>query len=160
MNWVSFPAQQVRNDPQVQRQRKLRLGSAVLGAGQSEKEMSTTIQIHSTLETIECHSCGILFAMPERTLRECRDNGREFFCPNGHSAVFLKSEVQRLKEALEEKSKLLIKAQCEVAKQKQIVDELETKAARVKNGVCPCCNRTFQNLMRHMKSKHPEAAKK
>lgn len=122
--------------------------------------MSTTIQINSTLETIECPSCGILFAMPARTLLECRDNGREFFCPNGHSAVFRKSEVQRLKEALEEKGQLLISAQCEVAKQKQIVDELSSVAARVKNGVCPCCNRTFQNLMRHMKNKHPEIEKK
>jgi hypothetical protein len=22
-------------------------------------------------------------------------------------------------------------------------------------GVCPCCNRTFQQLARHMKAKHP-----
>lgn len=26
---------------------------------------------------------------------------------------------------------------------------------RVKNGVCPCCNRTFVNLQRHMHTKHP-----
>ncbi|WP_165394478.1 helix-turn-helix domain-containing protein [Pseudoxanthomonas winnipegensis] len=27
---------------------------------------------------------------------------------------------------------------------------------RVMNGVCPCCNRTFENLRRHMHDKHPE----
>jgi hypothetical protein len=26
---------------------------------------------------------------------------------------------------------------------------------RIQSGVCPCCNRTFENLGRHMKSKHP-----
>jgi hypothetical protein len=26
----------------------------------------------------------------------------------------------------------------------------------VANGVCPCCNRTFQNLARHMAGKHPD----
>lgn len=26
------------------------------------------------------------------------------------------------------------------------------------HGVCPCCNRTFQQLARHMKSKHPDYA--
>lgn len=25
---------------------------------------------------------------------------------------------------------------------------------RVANGVCPCCNRTFANLQRHMSTKH------
>jgi hypothetical protein len=29
---------------------------------------------------------------------------------------------------------------------------------RVAKGVCPCCNRTFQNLADHMKSKHPDYA--
>jgi hypothetical protein len=27
---------------------------------------------------------------------------------------------------------------------------------RVGNGVCPCCNRTFEDLARHMKVKHRE----
>ena len=27
---------------------------------------------------------------------------------------------------------------------------------RVMNGVCPCCNRTFQNLREHMKSEHAD----
>ena len=26
---------------------------------------------------------------------------------------------------------------------------------RVAKGVCPCCNRMFENMARHMKSKHP-----
>ncbi len=26
---------------------------------------------------------------------------------------------------------------------------------RVGSGVCPCCSRTFQQLARHMKAKHP-----
>ena len=27
---------------------------------------------------------------------------------------------------------------------------------RASAGVCPCCNRSFQNLRRHMGNKHPE----
>lgn len=30
---------------------------------------------------------------------------------------------------------------------------------RLAGGVCPCCQRTFENLGRHMKTKHPEYAK-
>jgi DNA repair exonuclease SbcCD ATPase subunit len=29
---------------------------------------------------------------------------------------------------------------------------------RVGKGVCPCCNRSFENLKRHMVSKHPDYA--
>ncbi|MFB3077027.1 MAG: hypothetical protein ACE1Y4_03380 [Lysobacterales bacterium] len=36
-------------------------------------------------------------------------------------------------------------------------------ATRIKNrvarGVCPCCNRSFTNLHRHMESKHPNYLK-
>lgn len=32
-------------------------------------------------------------------------------------------------------------------------EQLETRAA---NGVCPCCHRTFKQLARHMKTKHPD----
>ena len=27
---------------------------------------------------------------------------------------------------------------------------------RVKNGVCPCCNRSFTSLWQHIKNEHPE----
>lgn len=27
---------------------------------------------------------------------------------------------------------------------------------RVSKGVCPCCNRSFENLKNHMESQHPE----
>lgn len=29
---------------------------------------------------------------------------------------------------------------------------------RIANGVCPCCDRSFTNLQRHMASKHPDYA--
>jgi hypothetical protein len=32
-------------------------------------------------------------------------------------------------------------------------------AYRIGNGVCPCCNRSFTNLRRHMTTKHPEYPK-
>lgn len=35
---------------------------------------------------------------------------------------------------------------------KGVVTKLKKRAA---NGVCPCCNRTFVDLARHMAGKHP-----
>jgi len=42
---------------------------------------------------------------------------------------------------------------------KAIRGELTKLKKRVTNGVCPCCHRSFQNLRRHMATKHPNEAK-
>ena len=36
---------------------------------------------------------------------------------------------------------------------------LAKQKKRISHGVCICCNRTFQNLKRHMETQHPEMAK-
>jgi len=36
--------------------------------------------------------------------------------------------------------------------------ELKRVKRRINGGVCTCCNRTFTNLARHMKTKHPVVA--
>ena len=36
----------------------------------------------------------------------------------------------------------------------QVAKAHKRMRTRVMNGVCPCCNRTFQNLLRHMQTEH------
>lgn len=126
--------------------------------------MTYTITQDVTLVTHECGSCGVLFAMPVKLKEEClRDQSRSFYCPNGHGRHFVgKTEEQRLREQLDRT----------LARERAARDQLEaaerSRAAlkgvvtktkkRVGNGVCPCCNRTFQNLARHMGTKHPDYA--
>lgn len=49
--------------------------------------------------------------------------------------------------------------QDEISAEKKRADNAEKKIIQTKRralaGVCPCCTRTFQNVQRHMKSKHP-----
>jgi chromosome segregation ATPase len=89
-----------------------------------------------------------------------RQDGGHFFCPNGHSQHFTESEVARLSKKLEEQMRVATKmAECaRMAERSAQKAQAETKRLkrRISAGVCPCCNRTFQNLARHMKSKHPE----
>ncbi len=35
-------------------------------------------------------------------------------------------------------------------------NERDRVLARIKAGVCPCCNRSFKNVRRHMASQHPD----
>lgn len=115
----------------------------------------------TTLTETTCCSCGITFAMPENFLRKKKETHANFYCPNGHTLHYAhKSEAEELKDKLareksqhdqtlaelEEKNKTLIAIKGHLTRQKK----------RIAAGVCPCCNRTFQNVHRHMESQHPE----
>lgn len=108
-----------------------------------------------------CCACGIPFAMTADFMRRRRNDHKEFYCPNGHRQWYSgKTEAQKLREELERKQRALeAEAGRAMALERQR-DKVSRSYAkmreRVKNGVCPCCNRTFQNLMQHMKTQHPE----
>lgn len=126
-----------------------------------------TVKAEIKLETTECSACGIIFAMPDYFLNDLRVSGRKFCCPNGHSLWFGKSEADKLKIELkraERQAKLY--EQWYQAEQEDHQHTRRRLAAtqgvvtktkkRIANGVCPCCNRHFVNLHRHMETKHPD----
>jgi DNA-binding XRE family transcriptional regulator len=83
----------------------------------------------------------------------------DWFCPRGHAQHYIgKSEEQKLREEVERQRQM---REAEEARRLRVEQERDQVArahhkmrVRVMNGVCPCCNRTFQNLMQHMKSEH------
>ena len=118
------------------------------------------------LEVVTCCSCGIPFGMPDYHKKRLLATGDEFWCPNGHRQYFSESDVQRLERQLKES-----KRQVELFKGCYEIEQADhdytrrrlsatkgvlTKTkSRVANGICPCCNRHFENLQRHMGNKHP-----
>ncbi len=124
-------------------------------------------EIITQLKPMECGECGIVFAISEAKYNRCRQSGEGWYCPNGHSRVFsssentelkykverLEREVQRSKDYIQEKNHQILQLNYSVRAQKAAKTKILN---RVKNGVCPCCNRTFANLQNHFKSKHPE----
>lgn len=111
----------------------------------------------------ECGGCGIPFFVPTKWLNAKIENHGSFHCPNGCDRVFTgKSKAEKLEQEL--RNLQLRKEQSEQELQNRWLDtlsekkKLERKLKRVHKGVCPCCNRTFENLQRHMKIKHPEKA--
>jgi hypothetical protein len=117
------------------------------------------------LET--CCGCGIPFGMTQGFMDMRRNDGEIFYCPNGHSQHYAHST----KEKLEDMKKALSNAQQDTRWWRE---EAESKAkslsatkgqvTRIKNriakGICPCCNRQFLDLNRHMDNQHPEYIKK
>jgi hypothetical protein len=104
--------------------------------------MQTTVYI--TLVHVTCCECGTVFGIVERHQAQLRESSATFYCPNGHELVYGESETERLKRDL-------YRAE---ADRKYYKTQLTRTKNRIAGGVCPCCNRSFENLRRHMATKH------
>jgi len=122
--------------------------------------MGYAVAHEQTLETEECCSCGVVFAMPRSLQKQLRNNHAYFYCPVGHSQHYTgETETERLRKLLEESTRSKTALIEEKARVEAERDKLAKQARRIKRGVCPCCKRNFVELGRHMKTKHPEYAK-
>lgn len=115
--------------------------------------MGYAIQHSITLPTLTCCNCGVVFAMPDRLMANLRASGDWFFYPSGHRQHFTQTEADRLRGLLEAANRRNTELVDEVARVRHEKKRIER---RVSAGVCPCCNRTFVNLTRHMASKHKD----
>lgn len=123
------------------------------------------------LRSIQCFKCGVTFGMDEYFYQERRKDSKGFFCPNGHEQFFCESEADRLKKQLaaeQAKNATLTKrnewavkdAELSRERAEKLARKLKRTTNRIAKGVCPCCNRSFENLQRHMHSKHPDYSEK
>lgn len=118
------------------------------------------VKTEATMVEISCSKCGITFWVPEWWQKEKRENGTAFSCPNGDGRVYKEPEVEKLKKRLVAQE-LATKEQRERADREErrriaMAGQVTKVRNRVSNGVCPCCNRTFVNLQRHIGTKHPD----
>jgi hypothetical protein len=109
---------------------------------------------------LTCGECGIYFIAPAKWERDKRENGQTFHCPNGHARCFRESTVDKLKAQLAAKERELEQRRKDVDRVSRSRDafkgQLRKAKVRISNGVCPCCNRSFSNLGRHMAGQHPD----
>ena len=127
------------------------------------------IRYTTTLETLSCGTCGIPFAMPEDMHDKARKTGESFWCPNGHNISYHQSENAKLQRQLADAQRQRDNARAAYDRERDRAASAERSASaykgqvtrirkRVGNGVCPCCNRTFANVGRHMATQHPDYA--
>ena len=138
---------------------------------------TSTIESCVTLEVTRCCVCGTEFAVPEVILNTARKKGGYFYCPNGHHLGWAQgveqTELNRLKREKASLAGQLDQAKADAQKQRKLREVAERSATaqksqatqarnklkRVARGTCPCCQRSFTNLRRHMETKHPENVK-
>ncbi len=136
-------------------------------------ELFTTVQVQLVVRTCWC---GMPHAVP-KTLADAQDRDFEdgkpqssIYCPLGHQHIRsgstkvqkLERELQRERQQADQiksdrdyQQKKRQEAEKSLTATKGVVTRLKNRAA---NGVCPCCNRTFSDLQKHMRSNHPDFA--
>ncbi len=125
---------------------------------------TATLRRTVELQIMECGTCGVAFAIPQTMYDTCEREGGYWCCPLGHSRGYHKKDLKSVADKLRDQ---VAQLEAAVRYEKDRVESQKRQTAAVKgqmtklekrvaNGVCPCCNRTFQNLARHIKTKHPE----
>jgi hypothetical protein len=126
--------------------------------------MSALLKFEQHLEAIHCSSCGIQFAAPADFWSARRSDGRSMYCPNGHTLSYRETESDKLKKQLEQEREQHRKrlefernhAESMKRELTAVKGQLTKTKKRIAKGVCPCCNRSFIHLERHMTTKHPD----
>lgn len=110
----------------------------------------------------DCITCGVRFFVPLSMYNRAKENSGFFSCPSGHSQGWPKgeAEIDRIRRERDLLKQKMARVEDEKREAERQVETARRETARlrrrVSHGVCPCCARTFVNLARHMKSKHPE----
>lgn len=131
-----------------------------------------TVNATETLETMQCGTCGLWYAAPDWWWKEQQKNGGDIHCPRGCRRTYgplKKRREDKLQERLDAAGVQLAESRSRertarasaasadrrTSAQKGVVTKIRK---RIAGGACPCCNRSFVDLGRHMKSKHPDYA--
>lgn len=122
-----------------------------------------TITIQTSFTIIYCCNCGAAFAVPDNVHLAWHEKGASFFCPNGHAQSYTESMKKKLDRALKDRDRFQGYYNQETDSHRHTKKRLAATQGvvtrtkkRVSKGVCPCCNRHFKDLHRHMESKHPD----
>lgn len=131
-----------------------------------------TLTYTGQLDVVTCW-CGMKHAIPtelrDYQLRQHADGQRySIYCPLGHTYIPSgKSKSTQLEEQLErerrragrlaaERDQVTASLRAQRGATTRARNQRDRDRRRVAAGVCPCCNRTFQNLARHVAGQHPD----
>ena len=136
-----------------------------------------TIAHTTILETLECCKCGMTLGLSQTWVKRARELGgfkQQFWCPycgnqQGWGTSHHEKELERLNAELrlqqnnaafwrEQERRKSAEAEHFRKSRDGMKGALEKTKKRVSCGVCPCCNRSFSALARHMKTQHPDYA--
>ena len=104
-------------------------------------------------------TCGHVTALPRCTATQRRRSHKSFYGSTCGESNYVpgKSDIEKEREKTARARDAASQADYRARALKGVVTKQRKRSVA---GACPCCNRTFQQLARHMKSKHPDYEEK
>ena len=124
--------------------------------------MTTAVYRYSTtLIVTSCGHCGIPFAIPDDLYRMRQQDGKNFYCPNGHLIGWAdQKEMDRLKAELKRTADREAAARARADQAEASRRAWKGQATKLRNravvGQCPFCGEHVYQLARHVSRKHVE----
>jgi hypothetical protein len=129
----------------------------------------TIFKIQEEYHKLCCSTCAVVYFFPEKWCDQAQKEGKSWQCPNGHGQWFGEAEIDRIRRERDLAKQRLAQKDDAIAEQRAAKEAAERSAAayrgqitkikkRAGKGTCPCCNRHFTNLQRHMETQHPKFA--
>lgn len=128
----------------------------------------TTRELIVSLELVSCCSCHAVFGLEQQAHRTYKENHHFFYCPYCKADLFFrgKSKTEELRDELNSAHTCLVRERASHDQTRADRDTERRRSAsykghlsrtkkRIGKGVCPCCNRYFANVHKHMANKHP-----
>lgn len=108
-----------------------------------------------------CGNCGTTFGMDEGFYKARLRDRKSWWCPKGCQRHFIdESEEERLRRELRSQSAHTEYYREQYQRERASLISTRGHVTRLKRrvavGRCPCCEKDFKNLARHMSSQHPE----
>ncbi|WP_409029415.1 hypothetical protein [Gracilimonas sediminicola] len=117
------------------------------------------------MKIIHCCQCGMPFAMTEDFSDRRLKDGKNFYCPKGHSQYYTSGrekdkEIEKLKGERDRYKNRMYHYKEEAEHKENQRRGHKAAHTRLKNkiqkGECPCCGEVFSDLKHHMESQHPD----
>jgi uncharacterized protein (DUF3084 family) len=98
--------------------------------------------------------------LPKRLLDSAQNAAHTIYCPHGHALSWKETETDKLRRERDRLKQREAMLEDEARMARERADKAEATTKRLKKraaaGTCPCCQRTFSNMSRHMQTKHPQ----
>jgi hypothetical protein len=128
-----------------------------------------TVAQYTTVHAVRFAGCGHITFLSDDHITERRRDHNRIYCstcgrtntyPDESDVEALERQLTTVKDQRDTSRRMTQIARGERDHIKRSLTAHKGHTTRIKNriaaGVCPCCNRTFKNLARHMGNKHPD----
>lgn len=121
----------------------------------------STYSMTQTMFTLYCADCSIWFGIPKDFEERRRKDHAKFYCPVGHVNLYdAESAEEKFRRERDSARQQLARVEDEKQEALRVAARAKAETKKLKKraaaGACPCCQRSFSNMIEHMKKQHPK----